>query len=83
MDITDLFWLEHVTGGVVHLCDGDFFEELMDLLLSKDRVEITLHGGRRRAEDLPATNSVLLKEAYDKLERGVIRRQGSDRERIY
>ena len=83
MDITDLFWLEHVTGGVVHLCDGDFFEELMDLLLSRDSVEITLHGGRRRAEDLPATYSALLKEAYDKLERGVIRRQGSDRERIY
>lgn len=83
MDITDLFWLEHVTGGIVHLCDGDFFEELLDLLLSKDSVEITLHGGRRRTEDLPATYSTLLKEAYDKLERGVIQRRSSDREKIY
>ncbi len=83
MDVTDLFWLENVVGGVVHLCDGDFFEELMDQLLSRDRMEIALHGGHRRAEDLPATYSALLKEAYDRLERGVIRRQAADREGNY
>ncbi|MDO4516657.1 MAG: hypothetical protein Q4C76_05950 [Bacillota bacterium] len=83
MDITDLFWLEHVSGGVVHLCEGDFFEELMDRLLAEERVEITLHGGRRRAEDLPATYAALLKEAYDRLERGLLQRRSPDRDRIY
>lgn len=83
MDITDLFWLENVTGGVVHLCEGEFFEELLDLLLSRPAGEIVLHGGRRRSQDLAAAYSCLLKEAYDKLDRSLPQGRRFRRERIY
>ena len=32
LDVTGLFWLENVSVGVAHLCQGDFLEELFDLL---------------------------------------------------
>ena len=83
MDITDLFWLEHVAGGVIHLCEGEFFEELLDLLLTRPAGEIVLHGGRRRSEDLAATYAGLLKEAYDKLDRSLPQGRGGQRDRIY
>ena len=35
LDVTGLFWLENVSVGVAHLCQGDFLEELFDLLLSR------------------------------------------------
>lgn len=83
MDITDLFWLENLTGGVVHLCGGEFFDELLDQLLSKISREVVLHGGRRRSEDLAATYASLLKDAFDKLERGPGHFRSSEREKIF
>lgn len=43
LDVTGLFWLENVTVGVAHLCKGEFFEELLDLLL------LPAHPGGRAA----------------------------------
>ncbi|MBQ9851597.1 MAG: hypothetical protein IJO69_02555 [Ruminiclostridium sp.] len=83
MDVTDLFWLENIAGGAVHRCDGEFFEELMDLLIREPCRGIALHGGRRRSEDLLATYHDLLKEAFDKVHRGFIQRRPSEKEKIY
>lgn len=77
----DLFWLEHVDGGSVHLCAGDWLGELPDHL-PEDGPAITLHGGPRRTADLPGAYAALLKEAYDRLEqRGY--RQPDGRDQIY
>lgn len=78
----DLFWLEHVDGGVVHLCEGDFFGDLLDRLLDGDSPEIVLHGGHRRTADLPGAYAALLKEVYDRLEQRGYRQPGG-RDRIY
>lgn len=85
MDVTQLFWLENINCGVVHLCDGDFFEELADMLLARPAREVVMHGGRRRADDLAAAYAGLLKEAYEKVERGITQHRGteSDAESIY
>ncbi|MCF0123757.1 MAG: hypothetical protein HUJ67_06560 [Ruminiclostridium sp.] len=83
MDITDMFWIEHMSKGVVHMCKGESFAELLDLLLTQDVQEITLHGGRRRGEDAPVVYAELLKEAYQRMEMGELRSQGLGREKIY
>ena len=83
MDITDLFWLENISGGAVHRCGGEFFEELLDMLIWEPCRGIALHGGRRRSQDLLATYHDLLKEAYGKVHRGFIQRRPSEKERIY
>ncbi len=82
MDVTDLFWLENLEGGVIHRCEGPFFGDLLDQLLATSCPEITLHGGRRRAEDLIAAYALLLKEAYDKLIRGAGQKRPGDLDRI-
>ncbi len=79
----DLFWLEHMDSAVIHLCQGDFFDELLGSLLETDAPEIVLHGGHRRTADLPGTYAVLLKEAYDKLEQRGHRPGGDQWDRIY
>ena len=83
MDVTDLFWLENIAGGVVHRCGGEFFEELLDMLIREPTRGIVLHGGRRRSADLLATYHDLLKEAYSKVHRGFIQRRTSEKEKIY
>ena len=83
MDITDLFFLENVTGGIVHLCQGDFFDELLDQLLSTSGREVVLHGGRRRADDLPAAYANLLKDAFDQMDRGAGQLRPSEKEKIF
>jgi hypothetical protein len=83
MDITDLFWLENIAGGVVHRCDGEFFEELLDMLIREPCRGIALHGGRRRSQDLLAAYHDLLKEAFYKIHRGFTQRRASEKERIY
>ena len=83
MDVTDLFWLENIAGGAVHRCEGEFFEELLDMLVREPCRGIALHGGRRRSEDLLATYHDLLKEAFYKVHRGFIQRRASEKEKIY
>lgn len=83
MDVTDLFWLENLAGGIVHRCGGEFFEELLDMLIREPIRGIALHGGRRRSEDLLATYHDLLKEAFGKVFWGFGQRRASERETIY
>lgn len=83
MDITDLFFLENVTGGIIHLCKGDFFDELLDRLLDQTGQEVVLHGGRRRAYDAPAAYSHLLKDAFDSLELQSGQLVTAETERVY
>ena len=52
LDVTGLFWLENVSVGVAHLCQGDFLEELFDLLLSRYVREASLPVYRPRAETM-------------------------------
>ncbi|MBR5534771.1 MAG: hypothetical protein IKU62_07995 [Ruminiclostridium sp.] len=83
MDVTDLFWLENIAGGAVHRCEGEFFGELLDMLIREPCRGIALHGGRRRSPDLLATYYDLLKEAFFQVNRGFIQRRPSEKEKIY
>ena len=65
-----MFWLENVSVGVAHLCQGEFFEELLDLLLSQYTMQGTLSHTRFWGEDLVGGYSHLLKEAFDLYSRG-------------
>jgi len=71
MDITDLFWLENLSGGVIHLCEGEFFDELMDQLLSGTIREASMAGGGWQEGDFAARTMVRLKRVYDRSVRGV------------
>ena len=72
MDVTDFFWLENTLGGGVHLCQGDFFEELLDLLLARPVQEAAPVSLRRReGEGLLEHYSSLLKEMYRQADRRV------------
>lgn len=70
LDVTGMFWLENVSVGVAHLCQGEFFEELLDLLLSQYTMQGTLSHTRFWGEDLVGGYSHLLKEAFDLYSRG-------------
>ena len=70
LDVTDLFWLENQMGGVAHLCEGEFFEELMELLLTQGRLSAALPLLSRREADPIGAYSHRLKEAFDKQTRG-------------
>ena len=70
LDVTGLFWLENVSVGVAHLCQGDFLEELFDLLLSRYVREASLPVYRPRAETMVSGYSYLLKETFDQYDRG-------------
>ena len=72
MDVTDFFWLENTLGGGVHLCQGDFFEELLDLLLARPVQEtIPANLRRREGEGLLEHYTNLLKETYRNADRRV------------
>ena len=63
-DVTNLFLLENVSSGVAHLCEGEFFDDLMDrLLMSVDR-EVSLPGFGLRGEDLLARCYNRLKQSF-------------------
>ena len=70
LDVTGLFWLENVSVGVAHLCQGDFLEELFYLLLSRYVREASLPVYRPRAETMVSGYSYLLKETFDQYDRG-------------
>lgn len=71
LDVTGLFWLENVTVGVAHLCKGEFFEELLDLLLSRPTRETALPAARPREETMVSGYSYLLQEAFEQYGRGM------------
>ena len=71
LDVTGLFWLENVTVGVAHLCKGEFFEELLDLLLSRPTREAALPAARPREETMVSGYSYLLQEAFEQYGRGM------------
>ena len=71
MDVTDLFWLENLAGGVIHLCEGEFFDELMDQLLDSTIREASMSGGGWQAGDFTARTMVRLKQVYDRSSRGL------------
>lgn len=70
LDVTGMFWLENLSLGVAHLCQGDFFEELLDQLLSRAIREAALPAFRPRPENPVGGYSHLLKEAFDQYNRG-------------
>lgn len=71
LDVTDLFWLENIAGGVAHLCDGEFFDELLDrLLAAPSRSAMLPMGGEEVPGDLVATYGYRLKESFEKYTRG-------------
>lgn len=70
-DVTDLFWIENVTGGLVHLCEGAFFDELLDQLLARPAREAVLRpGGRALGADPIARLDHQLKATFDEYDRG-------------
>lgn len=69
LDVIDLFWLENVNSGVVHLCQGEFFEELLDLLLTFSIRETPLQGVIHRRGDQAAQYESLLRTTFDKYTR--------------
>ncbi len=69
-DVTSLFWLENVTGGEVRLCEGDFLEELMDLLVDSYVPTIDLPVGRLWEESDVAICYYRLRDAYYRYYRG-------------
>ena len=71
LDVTGLFWLENVTVGVAHLCKGECFEELLDLLLSRPTREAALPAARPREETMVSGYSYLLQEAFEQYGRGM------------
>ena len=71
LDVTDLFWLENMAGGVIHLCEGEFFDELMDQLLDGAVPEASMTGGGWQSGDFAARTIERLKQAYDRSARGV------------
>ena len=71
MDITDLFWLENLSVAAIHLCEGDFFDELMDQLLRGPVRDASMAGGGWQAGDFTARTIVRLKQVYDRTIRGL------------
>lgn len=69
LDVIDLFWLENVSCGVIHLCEGEFFEELLDLLLTVSVRETPLQGVIDRRGDQAAQYESLLRGTFDKYTR--------------
>ncbi len=69
LDVIDLFWLENIGCGVVHLCEGEFFEELLDLLLTVSIRETPLQGVIDRRGDQAAQYESLLRASFDKYTR--------------
>ena len=69
-DVTDLFWLESVSSGRIHLCAGEFFEELMDELLPGDQRIVAMSGMRWHEGDYLDRVMARLKEQFDKASRG-------------
>lgn len=70
LDVTGLFWLENVSSGVAHLCRGEFFEELLDQLLSRYTMQGQLPPVRPWGQDLVGEYSHLLKETFAQYSRG-------------
>lgn len=70
LDVTGLFWLENVSVGVAHLCQGEFFEDLLDQLLTRPTREATLPLGYPREETMVSGYSYLLKETFAQYDRG-------------
>lgn len=66
MDVTDLFWLENRCGGVIHLCEGEFFDELLDALLDGSVREASMAGGGWQEGDFAARTIVRLKRIFDR-----------------
>ena len=71
MDVTDLFWLENLAGGVIHLCEGEFFDELLDHLLDSTIRDASMAGGGWQSGDFAARTVVRLKQVYDRSSRGL------------
>ena len=70
LDVTGMFWLENVSVGVAHLCQGEFFEELLDLLFSRYPMQGKLPNVRPWGQDLVGEYSHLLKETFAQYSRG-------------
>lgn len=70
LDVTGLFWLENVSVGVAHLCQGEFFEELLDTLLARFTREAVLPLGYPREETMVSGYSYLLQETFAQYDRG-------------
>lgn len=71
MDVTDLFWLENLAGGVIHLCEGEFFDELLDQLLDSTIRDASMAGGGWQSGDFAARTMVRLKQVYDRSSRSL------------
>lgn len=67
--ITDLFWLENLMSGTAYQCEGDFFDDLLDLVRARPRREVVLPGRLRWEEDLVGGYVSLLKQAFDRYNR--------------
>lgn len=70
LDVTGMFWLENVSVGVAHLCQGEFFEELLDLIFSRYPMQGKLPPVRPWGQDLVGEYSHLLKETFAQYSRG-------------
>ena len=70
LDVTGMFWLENVSVGVAHLCQGEFFEDLLDLLISRYPMQGKLPPVRPWGQDLVGEYSHLLKETFAQYSRG-------------
>ena len=69
-DVTSLFWLENITSGEIRLCEGDFVEELLDLLTEHYIPTIDLPIGRLWEEEDVAACSYRLQDAFYHYYRG-------------
>lgn len=64
-DVTNFFCLETVSVGVVHLCQGEFFEELLNLLHGQYTHSGSLPYLRPREDRMVEEYSDQLKEVFD------------------
>ncbi|HIY31808.1 MAG TPA: hypothetical protein H9833_00960, partial [Candidatus Evtepia faecavium] len=60
----------NLSVGVAHLCQGDFLEDLFDLLLSHYVRETALPPVRPLGEGMASGYVYLLKEIFDQYDRG-------------
>lgn len=64
-EVLGFFFLETLSVGVVHLCQGEFFEALMDLLHGQDTRSGSFPSLRPREDRLVEEYSDQLKEMFD------------------
>lgn len=70
--VLDLFWLETLSVGTVHRCQGEVLPDLAALLGEMSTIQTSLGPLRRWGGNLVAGYSALLKETFDRYDGGFV-----------